>query len=167
MNAAKEQSGFKGVYEFEHVRDGKVLAKWSETNLIPTEGLNSFLGVNLHADAQNPAWYMGIGSGNYTVQPTDTAATIAGLVTEITTYTGNRPQVVFAAPAAASITNSANKATFTLNAVVATITNAFIMSAATGNVGVLLSSLKLATARTGLASGDQLIVTFTMTAASV
>lgn len=159
--------GFTGRYDFALWRDGVLLDEWSEHNLIPTEGLNSVLGVSLHADAQNVAWYMGIGSGNYTVDPTDAASNIVARVTEITTYAGNRPQVVFAAASAGSITNSASKATFTFNASVATVTNAFIMSAATGSAGILLSSLKLATAKTGFVSGDQLVVAFTMTAASV
>lgn len=159
--------GFKGLYHFEHRRDGVVLDEWDDENLIPTEGLNSVLGVSLHADAQITAWYMGIGSGNYTVDPTDTGANIVARVTEITAYAGNRPAVVFAAPAAGSTDNSASKVTFTFNAPVATVTNAFVNSAATGNAGKLLSSLKLGTAKTGFASGDQLVVTFTMTAASV
>lgn len=159
--------GFKGVYEFEHWRAGVLLDKWVDENLIPTEGLNSVLGVSLHADAQNVAWYMGLGSGNYTVDPTDAAANIVARVTEVVAYSGNRPAVVFAAPTAGSITNSASKATFTINAPVATVTNAFVTSNATGNGGTLMSSLKLGTAKTGFVSGDQIVATFTMTAASV
>lgn len=159
--------GFTGQYDFELWRDGVMLDTWSEKNLIPTEGLNNILGVSLHADAQNVAWYMGIGSGNYTVDPTDAAVNIATRTTEIITYSGNRPQVVFAVPVFGSITNAANKVTFTFNAPIATITNAFVMSTSTGSAGVILSSLKLVTAKTGFASGDQLVVAFTMTAASV
>ena len=159
--------GFAATYHFEHIRDGITLDEWDDHNLIPTEGLNSVLGVSVHADAQILAWYMGLGSGNYTVDPTDTGANIVARVTEITTYTGNRPVIVFSAPAAGSTDNSASKVTFTFNAPVATVTNAFVNSAATGNGGKLLSSLKLATAKTGFASGDQLVVTFTLTAASV
>lgn len=162
-----EAIGFKGTYTFEHWRNGKQLRAWEDSNLIPTEGLNHVLGAVLHADAQNVAWYLGLGSGNYTVAASDTAANIVARVTEITTYAGNRPAVVFAAAAAGSITNSASKATFTFNAAVATVTNAFMMSAATGSVGTLFSSLKLGTAATGFVSGDQLVVTFTATAASV
>jgi hypothetical protein len=159
--------GFKGTYTFEHWRGDRLLDRWEDSNLIPTEGLNSMLGVGVHADAQITAWYMGIGSGNYTVDPTDTGANIVARVTEITAYTGNRQQVVFAAPAAGSTDNSASKVTFTFNNTVATVTNAFVNSAATGNGGKLLSSLKLGTAKTGFATGDQLVVTFTLTAASV
>lgn len=156
----------KTLYEFEHRRDGVLLDSWADSNLVPTEGLNSVLGVFLAAAAQSAAWYVGLGSGNYTVAATDAAANIVARVTEITTYTGNRPAITFAAPAAGSITNAASKITFTFNAAVATITNAFIINAATGSAGVLFSSLKLATAKTGFVSGDQLVVTVTVTAAS-
>ena len=159
--------GFKGLYHFEHMRKGVLLDAWDDENLIPTEGLNSVLGVSVHADTQILAWYMGIGSGNYTVDASDTGANIVARVTEITDYTGNRQAIVFSAPAAGSTTNSASKVTFTFSNTVATVTNAFVDSAATGNGGKLLSSLKLATAKTGFASGDQLVVTFTLTAASV
>jgi hypothetical protein len=159
--------GFMGNYHFEHFRDGVLLDEWDDKNLIPTEGLNSVLGVALHADTQIIAWYLGLGSGNYTVDPTDTGANIVARVTEITAYSGNRPVITFSAPAAGSTDNSAAKVTFTFNNTVATVTNAFVDSAATGNGGKLLSSLKLGVAKTGFATGDQLVVTFTMTAASV
>lgn len=159
--------GLQGNYHFEHFRNGVMLDAWDDTNLIPVEGLNSVLGVSVHSDAQITAWYMGLGSGNYTVDASDTGANIVARVTEITAYTGNRQLVVFSAPAAGSSDNSASKVTFTFNNTVATVTNAFVDSAATGNGGKLLSSLKLGTAKTGFAAGDQLVVTFTLTAASV
>lgn len=163
----KESVAFKGIYKFEHWRDGCLLDAWADKNLIPTESLNSMLGIHMHADAQLVAWYMGLGSGNYTADPTDTAANIVARVTEVVAYAGNRPAVTFAAAAAGAITNSAAKATFTVNAPIATVTNAFIVSTATGSGGTILSSIKLATAKTGFVSGDQIVVTYTMTAASV
>ena len=169
MNKSIENTNteLRGLYHFTHTRNGVIVQEWDEENLIPTEGLNSILGVCLYGQTQLLNWYMGIGSGNYTVAATDTAATIAGLTTEITTYTGNRQAVVFAAPSAGVISNSASPVVFTFNASVATVTNAFVMSAATGSTGTLLSSLKLATPRTGFLSGDQLTATFTLTATSV
>lgn len=166
-NAPQSKFALAGKYSFEHIRDGVVIDAWEDSNLIPLEGINGVLGVGFHAAAQQTAWYMGIGSGNYTADATDTGANIAARVTEITTYAGNRPQVVFGAPAAGSISNSASKVTFTFSAPVATVTNLFIVSAATGNAGLITSSLKLATAKTGFGAGDVLLTTYTLSGTSV
>lgn len=161
------KAGFVGTYHFKHIRNGRVVAQWKERNLIPDQGLNYLLSVGLVAGTQIPAWYMGLGSGTYTPAAGDLASNIVARTTEITAYAGNRPAVSFAAASADSTTSAASPANFTFNAGVATVTNAFIISAATGSVGTLLSSLLLATPRTGFLSGDILQASYTMTAASV
>lgn len=161
------KAGFVGTYHFKHIRNGLVIAKWKESNLIPTEGLNYLLNAGLVNGTDVTVWYMGLGSAAYTPVAGDQASNIVARSTEITTYAGNRPAVNFAAASAGSTTSAASPANFTFNAGVATVTNAFIMSAATGSVGTLLSSLLLATPRTGFQSGDILQASYTMTAASV
>lgn len=171
MNTLISAAGFSGKYHFEHLRDGIVIDEWDEDNLIPTEGLNFVLNVLTQSGtAKLNNWYMGIGTGNYTVAATDTGANItgAGRANETSSYDeAARPAVTLAASTAGSVTNSANKATFTANAGI-TVTNAFVVSTSPkGDVaGTLLSSLKLSVSKT-LASADQLVATFTLTAASV
>lgn len=164
-------TGFSGKYHFEHVRNGVVIDEWDEENIIPTEGLNFVLNVlSQSGTSKINSWYMGIGTGNYTVAASDTGANISGVgrANETSAYSeANRVAVTLAASTAASITNSANKATFTANAGI-TVTNAFIVSTAPkGDTnGTLMSSLKLSVAKT-LVAADQLVATFTLTAASV
>lgn len=171
MNAMISKTTFSGNYKFEHLRNGAVIDAWEDNNLIPTQGLNFILNVLTQAATTKiSTWYLGIGTGNYTVTAGDTGAAIPGVgaANESSAYAeATRPAVTFVASTAATTNNSAAKATFTANGAV-TVTNAFLVSTAPkGDTnGTLLSSLKLATAKT-LASGDQLIVTFTLTAASV
>lgn len=165
---AISKAGFKGVYSFEQWRDGGLVLAWEETNLIPEQGLNSVLGVYCHADAQITSWFMALSSGVYVPNDTDTAANIVARATEITGYAeATRRGVTFAAAAAKSITNSAARATFTMNTST-TVNGAFISSVATKSAitGTLLSSLAATTPR-AVISGDQILATFTLTAASV
>ena len=164
----KGKTGFSGQYHFEIWREGKCIDSWDEYNLIPDEGLNSVLGVYCHGDAQIITWYMGITSGVYTPAVSDTGANIVARATEITTYAeATRHAVTFAAPAAKAITNAAARATFTMNAG-ATINGAFVVSTSTKSAitGTLLSSLALGVPK-AVVAGDQVLATFTLSAASV
>lgn len=171
MDTQKDGFKFVGKYHFDHVRDGQVIDAWDEENLIPLEGLNFILNVlSQSGTSKINTWYMGIGTGNYTVASTDTGANIvgAGRANETSAYSeAARPALVLPASTAASLTNSASKITFTANAGV-TVTNAFVVSTSpkTDATGTLLSSLKLSVSK-ALVSADQLVVTFTLSASSV
>lgn len=171
MNNITSAAGFKGVYHFEHRRGGKVIDAWDDENLIPLEGLNFILNVLANAaTAKINTWYLAIGIGNYTVSATDTGANLPGAAraNETSAYAeASRPALVLPAATTGVLTNSASKATFTANAGI-TITNAFVVSTSpkADIAGVALSSLKLGTSKV-LASADQLVVTFTLTATSV
>jgi hypothetical protein len=157
-----------GVFTIEHIRDGKVIDTWEEHNIVVNEGLNNLLDVYLHATTQTTAWYVGIFEGNYTPVATDTGANIAVNATESIAYSeATRPAWVEAAAAAQSITNSANKATFTINAT-KTIYGAFLIStsAKSDTLGTLFAATKFTAARSVVAT-DQLLVTYTVTAATV
>jgi len=163
--------GLAGRYHFDHVRDGVIIDSWDDENLVPTEGLNFILNVlSQAATSKINTWYMGFGTGNYTVAATDTGANIvgAGRANETSAYAeAARQALVLPASTAASLTNSASKVTITANGTV-TITNAFVVSTSpkADATGTLLSSLKLSVAK-ALVSGDQLVVTFTLAATSV
>ena len=164
-------AGFTGNYHFEHVRNGEVIDTWDDHNLIPLEGLNFIMNVLANAaTAKINTWHVSIGTGNYIVASTDTGANIvgAGRANESILYAeATRPALVLPASTLGILTNTASKATFTANAAVV-VTNAFVVSTSpkADVTGTLLSSLKLTVSKS-LVSGDQLVVTFTLTATSV
>jgi hypothetical protein len=156
-----------GVFEFELVRDGKVIDKWQDHNLVVNEGLNDLLQVYLGNGTQKATWYVGLFEGNYTPVATLTAATVASAATECVAYDeATRPEWVEAAAASQQITNTASKATFTINAT-KTVYGAFLVSDSTkgGTAGVLFAASRFSTAR-ALIDDDQLLVTYTIQAAS-
>lgn len=78
-----------------------------------------FLGQN---------WYIGLFEGDYTPTGAETAANIATLATECTSFSqATRPQAVFGAPAAGSTDNAAGLSTWTFTAN-KTIYGAFLIS---------------------------------------
>lgn len=156
-----------GVFGFELVRDGKVIDRWEEKNIVVNEGLNHILSAVLNNGSQNTTWYVGLFEGNYTPLATDTAANIASNATECVAYDETtRVEWVEAAPSGQSITNSANKATFTINAS-KTVYGAFLVSSNTksGTAGTLFAASKFSVSRSVVAA-DQLLVTYTVNAAS-
>lgn len=158
----------KGQYHCQIIRDGKVIDDWTEDNLVVNEGLNSMLNVMFNGAAQITTWYVGVFEGNYTPVATVTAATIAASATESTAYTSStRPEYVEATSAAQSTTNSASRASFVFNAS-KTIYGAFLISSNTksGTSGTLFSAARFSTSR-AVVSGDELLVTYTVTASAV
>jgi hypothetical protein len=135
-------------------------------NLLVNEGLDHILNTVLNAGVQVTAWHVGIFKGNYTPVAGDTAANIATNSTEATEY-DETDRVAYdeATSTAQSITNSANRATFTMNASV-TIYGAFLVSLATksGTTGTLLSAARFSASR-ALVATDELLVTYTVNAA--
>ena len=156
-----------GFFTIEHVRNGNVIDTWEEKNLVVNEGLDHILDTVLHNSTQAATWYVGIFEGNYTPVAADLAADIAASATESTAYDETtRPEWVEAAASAQSITNSASKATFTINDT-KTIYGAFLISdsAKSGVAGALFAASKFSVARS-VVNEDQLLVTYTVAAAS-
>ena len=158
-----------GVFEFELVRDGKVIDKWSDHNIVVDEGLNDLLQVYLGNGTQKATWYVGIFEGNYTPVAGLTAANIASVAyaNECVAYSeATRPEWVEATASAKQITNTANKAAFTITAT-KTIYGAFLISNSEkgGTNGVLFCASRFAAPRSVVAT-DQLLVTYTVSASS-
>lgn len=172
----KEQNGLlvpahklilQGKYHGQIIREGRVIDEWEDTNLVVNEGLNAALNVLLNAGAGYSAWYLGIFSGNYTPVATDGAAVIAANSGECSSYTSaTRPQWNQAAPSSQSITNSANQASFTFNASV-TVYGGFLISSAVigGTGGTMFSAARFSTAK-NVVNLDQMLLTYTLSAAS-
>ena len=84
-------------------------------NIVTTQGLNRILDVMFAATTQITTWYCTLVETNTTPAAAMTYATPT--YTESTAYTETtRPAYVEAAASAGSMTNSANKAVFTINA---------------------------------------------------
>lgn len=159
-----------GVFEFELVRDGKVIDKWSDHNLVTNEGLNDLLSVYLVGGPQKVTWYVGLFEGNYTPMAAVTAATVKTASTECTAYgEATRQTWAGATPASQSTTNSASKATFTINAT-KSVYGAFLISASakngTGDAAAKLFAITRFSAVRSVVATDQLLVTYTVSAAS-
>lgn len=156
-----------GRFSFEHMRGGKLIDAWEDSNLVVNEGLNALLDIMFHGSTQVTTWYVGLFEGNYTPVAGVTAATITAASTECTAYDeSTRQEYAEAAASSQSITNSASKATFTFNAT-KTIYGAFLVSNSTksGTTGTLFSAARFGTAKS-VVDDDQLLVTYTLGAAS-
>ncbi|MEK6532239.1 MAG: hypothetical protein AABZ23_07100, partial [Deltaproteobacteria bacterium] len=142
--------------------DGRL--KWvvDIKKLTVNEGLNHVLNTVLMAGTQITAWYVGL-KGTGTVAGGDTLPSHAGW-SELTPYTGNRPQWQGGTVANQSVDNSANKAVFSINAT-ATVAGIMLCSAASGTTGTLLGAGDFSASR-AVVSGDTLNVTVTCSAAA-
>jgi len=112
---AKSEAKLKGIFELEiWDKEEKLISKAKGENIITDEGLNHILNAVLHGATQIATWY-------YVIYETDTAGAsdmtyAVPVFTECTAYDEvTRPEYNEAESAAKSITNSANKATFTMN----------------------------------------------------
>lgn len=145
--------------------DGSRAGAITDHNLVVNEGLDALLDIMFHNDTQISTWYVGLFSGDYTPQATDTAANITANATEFTGYDeATRVEYNEAAASSQSITNSANTADFTINSG-ATIYGAFLVSASakSATTGTLFSASRFSTSRV-VASSDSLQITYTVTA---
>lgn len=148
--------------------DGNI--KWVEEihNVVTTEGKNDLLTKYFKGSAYTATWYVGlVDNASFTaVSAGDTAAQINGTNgwLELSEYTeGVRQSLVLGTAAAASIDNSASKASFSMNAT-KTVEGAFVVSTSIvdGITGVLYSVSSFTVPR-AVGSGDTLNVTVTLT----
>lgn len=112
------------IWEVEHWRRKQrgALYEWQMVtppdlsgNICTDEGLNALLNIMFHASTQITTWYVLIFESNTTPAAGTTYAT--PVFTESTAYDeSTRPEYVEAAASSKSLTNSANKAEFTINA---------------------------------------------------
>lgn len=146
--------------------------KWRERahNIVTNEGLNHILDAVLHGATQITTWYVAPVESNTSPAAGLTYATPT--FTESTAYDeANRVAYNEAAAASQSITNSANPASFSINAT-KTIYGAALVGGGsapttkgdTAGGGTLLC-YALLTASKSVASGDTLNITYTLSAA--
>jgi hypothetical protein len=158
-----------GEYHVE-CRDADGNLKWSidAPNLVVNVGAQYMCGTALTSTAQITAWYLGLYGAAASNNPAagDTSASHTGW-TEVVPYSeATRPACTFAAATLANpsvATNTASKATFTINAS-ATVGGAFLISnnAKSGTTGTLFSAADFgAPGDRAVVSGDVLSVTYT------
>jgi len=101
-------------WEWEHWRDGRVIDKWVEKNITTDEGVEHAIGVQFAGSTQVTDWFVLIYNTDTTPALTMTYATPT--FTESTHYSeATRPTWQNGAVVSKNITNSANKASFTMS----------------------------------------------------
>lgn len=147
------------------------ILKWTEKthNIVTNEGLNHVLNVYLHGTSAIGIWYCTMFENNYTPLAGDTYA-IPGY-TECTAYDeATRPIYVEGAASGQFITNSSNKAVFTINNT-KTLYGASLVGGGTdptikGNTaggGILFCAAKFSSSR-GVIASDVINLTYTISA---
>ena len=163
----------KSTWEWECWRDGKLLWTDKNTNIVTNEGLNAVLNIMFHGSTQISTWYIAIFENNYTPLATNTYASPG--YTECTAYDeATRPEFVEAAASGQSITNSASRATFTMNAT-KTIYGGSLVGGGTGpntkgdtaGGGTLFCSSQFSSGSKAVIATDVLKVTVTIAASDV
>lgn len=149
------------VYEFELVDAmGNTLSRDRCENIIPDEGRDYILNAALNGGAQFSTWFIGLYSGNYAPQVTDTAATFPTSATEITTAYAEsaRQTLVDGALDDGLFANIASPAVFTFNTETI-VRGGFIVSSSIkgGLTGVLLSAVLAGSPKTA-GAGESLRV---------
>ena len=167
----KSKAKLKGIFEVECF-DKYGNLKWKErvSNIITNEGLDAILDIMIHGATQIATWFC-------TLVETDTAPA-AGMTYAVPVYTestaydeATRPEYVEAAASSQSITNSANKAVFTIDAT-KTMYGASLVGGGSapsekGNTaggGTLLCYAKFAASRS-VVDNDVINLTYTLSAA--
>jgi len=103
------------IWEWEQWRNGKLISQWFERNLCTDQGITHVIDVAFSGGTQITAWYVVLFEDNHSPAAGDTYA-VPGY-TESSAYDeATRPSWQEAGVASKAITNSANKATFTMNA---------------------------------------------------
>lgn len=134
--------------------------KWADTfhNVVTDTGIHHILDVAFCGGTATGTWYMGL-LATTNISTASRLSTI-DLATEISNAT--RPAYVEAL-SAQTLTNSANKSTFTIDKDATTVEGAFLASsnAVNGTTGILMSGAPFSGGAKVGDSGDKIIVTYT------
>ena len=153
--------GINGVFGFQQVRNGVVIAEEKFRNTVVDEGVANLFDAGFGGVAATDPWYIGLisNTGSPVLLTTDTLASHANW-TEIvptTGYTGNRQEWNEAATASRVIGTTSVSAFPIL--LTATLYGMFICSAATGTSGVIWSEGAFAAVQP-IVNGDTINATY-------
>jgi hypothetical protein len=182
---AKDAIGPHGVFHFAHYdrharfwidkRTGKFrhgfgrkLDEWDAPNKVPNGELDHILATEFTSGAQITAWYIGLMNATPTVAAADLMGSHAGW-TEYTSYSQATRVAYTGVESGQAVTNSASPAIFTVNAGSTTVGGAFITSnsAISSTTGTLGPEAAFTGGNRSPANGDQIVVTYSISAASV
>lgn len=170
LNSPNNQEGisFDGVFHVE-CRDKDGNLKWCDKigNLVVNQGLNYALDALFdHDSSPVTQWYVGLTAASPTPAAGDTPSSHGGW-TEFTDYDEATRQDLIMAITTVSATNSANRASFTVNQDSSSVGGCFIISESTksGVAGILLSVGAFSGGNKAADNTDVLNVTYTLTAA--
>lgn len=149
-------------------KDGNM--KWSDTidNLVVDAGLNDSIDKYFNGSSYTAAFYVGLTDGTPTVAAGDTMASHAGW-SEVTAYSeSTRPAYQTAAASSKQVTNTANKASFSISSDSTTIGGAFVVTNSTkgGTSGTLYGAGAFSGGDKSADNGDTLNVTVVASAAA-
>lgn len=169
----KDRLGMASLWEWEIWRDGKLIDQWAERNICTDAGLDALLDIMFNADTQITSWYIAPFENDYT--PVAGATYASPGYTESTAYTeANRPTWSGAAASSKSVTNSASKAVFSINATKTIYGAALVGGGTDGNTkgntaggGTLFNVSRFSSGSKEVESGDTMKVTVTITAQDV
>jgi hypothetical protein len=162
-----DRLALKGRFRVEHHRDGKLLDTYDFNNDITNEGKNQLFEIMFHDGTQiaSASWFIGlISSSGYSALAAADVMNSHGGWTEATGYTQSTRVAWGPGTAASQSITNASPATFDINAT-ATIKGIFVTSNSTksGTTGKLWATA-LFSADVPVTSGDQLRVTYTVSA---
>jgi len=169
---------FTGNVKCDHLRAGQLLSGgWEpKPNVFTTEGLARLLNIMFGdvSKAASKIWYVGIFKNNVTPAASDTAAAALGAAgtygecqdADYDSPATNKPSYNTATTTTGVITNSANAATFTMDASI-TVYGAFLSTetAKTATSGYLMCAKRFTSSRAVVAD-DQLAITYQITCTS-
>lgn len=169
MQMQAQRAKLAGVFEFEHVRDGRVIDRWTAHNHVVDVGITDWLQQYFNGSTYTAVHHMGLLDSSPTTAITDTMGTgnHAGWNEETIYSESNRPTISWDTAAAKSIDNSTSKASFSVNAT-GTIGGAFIVvneNTKGGESGTLFSAAAFDAGNRSVLSGDTLNVQYTLTGA--
>ena len=157
----KDNARFGGVFRFE-CYDSFGCPKWQDVaeNVVTDVGIQHTLDVLFAGSTQLDPWYIGLTDGSPSPSTADTMTTHNGW-NEITAYTASTRPEYIDSRSGNSVSNSGNKASYTINAD-STVGGAFLCSDSTkgGSNGVLLCVAALSGGDKPLSNGDQLTVQY-------
>lgn len=168
QNELRNSLDVRTLWTVQCYRRGELIwVEFERPNVCTNQGIDAMLNIMFHASTQITTWYVAIFENNYTPLVTNTYATPG--YTESTAYDeATRPAYVEAASASKVMTNSANKAVFTINAT-KTIYGASLVSYSTKNdtaqSGAILFCSSAFSAGRSVVDNDVLNVTVQITGA--
>ena len=158
-------------YPFKMVRGpftGSSLVDPNPVDLTAVTSTSETGATEFTSGAQITAWYIGLMNATPTVAAGDTMGSHAGW-TEYTSYSQATRVAYTGVESGQAVTNSASPAIFTVNAGSTTVGGAFITSgsAISGSTGTLGPEAAFTGGNRSPANGDQIVVTYSLSAASV